>query len=490
VTTGRYYFLSRPRRFGKSLLVSTLKCLFLGRRELFAGLWIAENTDWAWQSYPVISFSFNDIARDTPASLKLGLERALRTIADDYQVQLVEPLLIGKFKELIFALHRKTNQPVVVLIDEYDKPLIDHLGKGPEALEIGKANRDILKSFFGVIKGEAASILRFVFLTGISRFSKVSIFSELNNLNDISMDGRYAALLGYTSEELERGFEEHISQFATQLGMTTAELQAQLTAHYNGYRFSARDVKVFNPFSILRAFDQQTFGNFWFETATPTFLVNLLREKNYPLTRIEALEVTESVFGAYDLENLQSEALLFQTGYVTVKDVEDRLFTLSYPNQEVKISFIECLLRSYEAPGSGLMSAQVVRLGQHLKRERLDAFFETLKALFASIPYDKKIALNEAYFHTLFYLMISAAGADARSEALSYTGRIDLAVVYADKVFVIEFKCGQSAEAAVQQILAKGYADRYRQAGRKILLLGINFDPAKGEVGEWKLVNL
>ncbi len=491
VNSGMYYFLSRPRRFGKSLLVSTLKCLFQGRRELFDGLWLAEYTNWAWVEHPIINLDFNRISHDTPERLEQGLEEALEAIACSYGVSLGSSLLKERFGNLILELNRKYHQPVVILVDEYDKPMIDHLGKGEKGLDIAKTNRDILKSVFGVIKGgDIAPILRFVCLTGISRFSKVSIFSELNNLSDISMDERYAALLGYTGEELERYFQDYISDFAAHLSIPAADLLERLTAQYNGYRFSTKNAKVYNPFSILRAFDQQAFGNYWFETATPTFLVNLLREKNYPLSQIETLEVTESVFGAYDLDNLQPEAMLFQTGYLTVKDVQGRIFTLSYPNQEVKISFTECLLRSYEAPGSGLMSAQIVRLAQYLEREELDAFFETINAIYASIPYDKMTTLNEAYFHTLFYLMVSASGADARSEVLGHKGRIDLAILFADKVFVIEFKCGQGAEAALQQIRAKGYADRYRQTGRKVFLLGINFDVAKREVGEWQLALL
>ncbi len=488
IDRGMYYFLARPRRFGKSLLVSTLKCLFQGRRALFEGLWIAENNVWDWQqNYPVVLLNFNDISRDTPENLKLGLERTLHQAAAEYQTELAEPLLVGKFKELIFKLHHKTERPVVVLIDEYDKPLIDHLGKGAAALEIAKANRDILKSFFGVIKGEASPILRFVFLTGISRFSKVSIFSELNSLSDLSMDQRYATLLGYTAEELQHNFPDHLQQFAAQTNRTVPEISQKLTTHYNGYRFSAKDVKVYNPYSILKAFDQQEFGSYWFETATPSFLVNLLRERNYPLSQMENLEVTESAFGAYDLENLQPEALLFQTGYLTIKDCDDRLFTMGYPNQEVKTGFTERLLNSYATPVSGLMSAQIFRLSRYLERSDLDAFFETVNALFATIPHDKLEAANEAYFHTLFYLMVAASGVDARSEVLGHKGRMDLAVIFTDKVFVVEFKCGQGVEAALQQIKAKGYADRYRQTGRAVFLLGIDFDSAQRQVGAWKV---
>lgn len=241
VTEGIYYFLARPRRFGKSLLVSTLRCLFRGRRELFDGLWIAEPGRWDWQPHPVVVIDFNGIARDTPENLRLGLERALDQIAQSYQVTLSDPLLEGRFVELVLQLRRAAGQQVVVMIDEYDKPLIDHLGKGEPGLAVARANREVLRSFYGVLKEtNVAAALRFVLLTGVSRFSRVSVFSALNNLNDISMNEDYAGLLGYTEDELGSFLGEHITRLAARLGLDLSEARAALAQYYNGYRFSTQ----------------------------------------------------------------------------------------------------------------------------------------------------------------------------------------------------------------------------------------------------------
>jgi hypothetical protein len=487
VTQGMFYFLARPRRFGKSLLVSTLKCLFEGRRELFDGLWIAEPGRWEWQKHPVIALSFTGLSTRTPDKLEQSLSQNLNQIAQDFGIALHSAILEVQFKELIRELHAKTDMPIVVLIDEYDKPLIDHLGKGAAGLEIARTNRELLRSFFGILKDTAvASRLRFVFLTGVSRFSRVSIFSELNNLYDLSMDDACADMLGYTEEELTARFAPHIATLAHHLGWTPAALMARLAQQYNGYRFAKRDVRVYNPFSILNAFAAQEFGNYWFASGTPTFLVNLLREKQYDLTQIEGLEVDPAVFSTFEIDRLRIEALLFQTGYLTISAVQDGIYRLTYPNQEVKTSFTKSLLY---ATGEGIQdraSSQVLQLARHLQRADLPAFFDAMTAIFASIPATLESQRDEAYFHTIFYLALSASGADAYSELLTNRGRIDLAVHFPDQVYVVEFKCNQDAATALAQIRAKGYAERYLASGRRVILLGINFDIATRNVGEWQ----
>ena len=481
---GRFYFLSRPRRFGKSLLVSTLRSLFEGKKELFKGLWIADHGE--WKKYPVVMFDFNVIPH-TPGDFKQGLERNLRKTARSNGIRIAEPLLKQQFEELILALYQKTGMPVVVLIDEYDKPIIDYLGKGDTFLETAKENRDILKSFLGVLKGsDVAPVLRFVFVTGVSKFSQVSIFSELNNLIDITMSETYAEMMGYTQDELEKYFKAYITQFATKLGITETEAKLKLKQQYDGYRFSEKETNVYNPFSILRAFGNMKLKNYWFETGTPAFLVHLLREKKYDLPKIEGLKVSEQIFSMYDLDNLKPEALLFQTGYLTIKNVKGRLHTLTYPNQEVKTSFLEHLLFSFSQAGSEQETSKFLLLPEYLKAEDFDAFFETVTAVFASVPYTLNTQRDEAYFHTIFYLMMSASGADANSEVLTSRGRIDLVVEYADKIFIIEFKCNQSAKAGIKQIKNKGYAEKYIQRGKKIMLMGINFSSEERNVAEWK----
>ncbi len=485
---GRYYFMARPRRFGKTLMVSTLRNLFSGRKELFEGLWIAQHSQWDWKQHPVIQLDFNTIPRETPEELKLALERRLEKSAEESGIQIKEPLLGQRFEELILALYKQTGQPVVILIDEYDKPIIDHLGKGDAAMEIAKANRDILKAFLGTLKGaDVASHTRFVFITGVSKFSRVSIFSDLNNLIDITMDDRYAAMMGYTHEELVRDFQAYLEKMGRSLNVSMEEACDLLRLHYDGYRFAEAEVKVYNPFSLLRSFREAKLDNYWFETGTPTFLINLLRERNYPLPNIDHMEVAKSIFSVYDLENLGAEALLFQTGYLTVKGVKDDMWRLGYPNLEVKCAFLKHLFYSFTQGLPGPEQSRFMRLSRYLQTEDLDAFFDTVNAIFASIPYTLKGEPNEAWFHTLFYLMVSASGVQVESEVLTSQGRIDLVVMFPDKIWIMEFKCNQSAEAGLRQIHEKGYADRYKGLGRKVLLLGIGFDPRTRQVAGWQV---
>jgi len=485
---GMFYFLSRPRRFGKSLLVSVLKCLFRAKRELFDGLRIAEPGRWEWEEHPVIIIDFNGITYDTPENFRLSLTESLTRMAQEHGITLENSLPKGKFGELISGLRRKTGMPVVILVDEYDKPIIDHLGKGKAAMETARANRDILKSFFGVLKDtDISPMLRFVFITGVSKFSRVSIFSELNNLEDITMSPDYAELFGYTREELETCFAPHIAKSARETGMTEAEVLGRLERHYDGYRFSARDIKVYNPFSVLSSLKQRNFGNYWFETGTPTFLVNLLRERESRLPDIEALKVAEEVFSTYDIDCLKPEALLFQTGYVTIHDIRDGIYTLGYPNWEVRNAFVRHLLFSVTQGMSGTDASKFLRLSKYLAAEDFKAFFETVTAIFAAVPYSLNSGRDEAYFHTMFYLMVSASGTDAENEVLTCRGRIDLVAEFHDSVHIMEFKCNRSAKAAISQIRKKGYAEKYRQGGKKIFLLGINFSTEKRVPVEWKV---
>ena len=487
VDEGMFYFLARPRRFGKSLLVSTLKCLFQGRRELFEGLWIAEHSDWEWQEHPVVVIDFNEIAVETPEALESSLFSHLDEIAVANGLSLSAKYLGLRLRELILALARKSGKPVVVLVDEYDKPLISHLGRGDEELRVAIANRDILKSFFGVLKGASvSSVLRFVFFTGVSQFSKVSIFSELNNLFNISMVRQYADMLGYTQGEVEDYFAEHIERWSEELGVSAAEVVEELARQYDGYRFSEREVRVYNPFSVLSALSEGRFGNYWFETGTPTFLVNLLRQENYPLLEIDGVRVDQSLFTVFDVEELIPEALLFQTGYLTIKDVDGEIYTLGYPNREVKTSFSKSLLFTTEGVDGRRVSSHVLQLARHLGRGDLEAFFETMRAIYGSIPYDIGGKRDEAYFHTIFYLAMAASGGEARSSVLTSRGRIDLVVAFPDKVYVMEFKCDQGAEVGLRQIRERGYAERYARSGKRVVLVGINFSTEERNIAEWK----
>ena len=487
VTEGMYYFLSRPRRFVKSLLVSTLKCLFQGQRDLFDGLWIAETGRWNWQPHPVIALDMSLLPSPSAEKLEQSIAFELRNQASAADISLTAPSIEQQFQQLILGLAQRMGTPVVILIDEYDKPIINHLGRGAAELDIAKANREVLRNFFGTLKGGAiAPHLRFVLLTGVSRFSRVSIFSELNNLFDISSSGDYAELLGYTQNELETRFAPHIKALAEETGLSHEETLKKLAQHYNGYRFSKKERRVYNPFSILNALTDMAFREYWFETGTPSFLVHLLKEKRYNLSGLENT-LLDSSFATFDLDNLHPISLMFQTGYLTIKDMVETAYQLDYPNQEVKHAFSNHLLAA-EIPQDA--QARVIRLARHLAREDFDAFFETIRALFASIPYDLESKRDEAYFHTLFYLMVASSGADARSSVLTCEGKIDLLVEFPDRVCVIEFKCNQSAETALQQIRAKRYAAPHQGSGKRIFLLGVNFSTETRNIAEWKVEQL
>jgi len=487
-----YYFLSRPRRFGKSMLVSTLGALFEGKKELFKGLWI-DGSDWPWKTHPVIKIDFSEIDLTDAKILEESLLQALDQTASRHGIILQSNLLPNKFAELIIALSAKFQERAVILIDEYDKPIITHLGKGEDELRIAKQSRDLLKNFFGVLKGaNVSAVLRFVFFTGVSKFSKVSIFSELNNLQDLTMQEAYAGLLGYTPQELTTYFSEWIEKLAHARQMNREETASELQQWYNGYRFTKNALQVYNPFSILNVFAECDFKNYWFETGTPSFLVNLIKEKNYSVPNLENLQVREATFSTYDLENLKLEALLFQTGYLTIQDFDGVLYRLDYPNQEVKTAFLGYLYDNVVEIADTTQKEQFIRLHQYLAQDDLGQFIETTNAILASIPYTQirdqaAPAANELYYHTVFYLMVAASGVLVHSEVLNAHGRMDMAVEFKDKVFIIELKCNQSAEQALRQIHEKRYHEKYVQSGRRIYLLGINFNTKEKAITDWRL---
>jgi len=487
IDEGKFYFMSRPRRFGKSLTVSTLRCLFQGKKNFFSNLWITKNGDWEWKVHPVILLDFNEISHDTPENLILGLTENLKNYAQQNNIQLKTTLLKEQFKELILALFYKTGVQVVILVDEYDKPLIDHIGKTEKSLETAKTNRDILKYFFGVLKGgDVLPVLRLIFITGVSKFTRVSIFSELNNLDDLTMSEDFADMFGYTQEEMCNYFIPHMETFSQKTGSNSTEVLKELERYYNGYRFTKRDVRVYNPFSVLMALKHKDFKNYWFETGTPAFLVNILKERDYPIANIENLQMDEQIFSVFDIECIQPEALLFQTGYITIKDIKNNIYSFQYPNQEVKISFLKFLMFSYIS-GNGNDTSLFLRLSDFLQKEKIESFMKTITAIFASIPYTLNTKRDEAYFHTVFYLMICASGVNARSEIMTCKGRIDLLMEFQNKIYIIEFKCNQTSQKAIKQIVEKGYSDSYKHYGKKIILMGINFDTKTRNVSDWKI---
>ena len=352
VEKGDVYFISRPRRFGKSLMISTLDCMFRCEKELFKGLWIEDK--WNWEDkYPVIRVDFSSFKPNTGEELKDSLSKRMEEIGRKNELKLSEGRYEEKFKDLISKLKEKYKKNVVVLVDEYDKPILDHITKRELAAEM----REVLKGFYTIIKAMDGDI-KFVMLTGVTKFSKVGVFSGLNNLNDITMASYTATLMGYTQEELESNFEEHIKELAKERKKSVEEILELIKDWYNGYRFTEKEVKVYNPFSTLILFNQKKFDNYWFASGTPTFLINLLKEGDYFIPSLENLCAGGIMLNSFEVENVALEPLLYQTGYLTIRDVELKvrgtlLYKLTMPNKEVQISFNDILITELTGKKNG-----------------------------------------------------------------------------------------------------------------------------------------
>ncbi|MEA3416139.1 MAG: AAA family ATPase [Thermodesulfobacteriota bacterium] len=471
------YFLSRPRRFGKSLLISTLNEIFEGKKELFNDQWIY-NSDYTWEKHPVVRIDFSKSKARNEDELINYIVYQLDKTAQVYGITLKQTQYDIKFDELLTKLSEINK--VVVLIDEYDKPIIDNIEKKKLAIEL----REILKGFYTIIKA-CDEYIRFVFLTGVSKFSKAGVFSGLNNLKDISMDTGHSSLLGITGQEMKSSFKDHIDLFAKLEGISNAELIKKITYWYNGFCFSRTCEKVFNPFSMLLLFDNARFSNYWFESATPSFLIKLMKEKNFDIKRLKEMEVREESFGVYELENLAVLPLLFQTGYLTIKEYDKDLMTyiLGYPNFEVENSFQYSLLNSY----SGIhIDGYLIDLIRALRNDDFETFFDTLRIFFADIPYDLQIK-KEKYYQTVFYLIFSLIGLKVEAEVKTNKGRIDAVIIDKD-VYIFEFKFNGDKDNALRQIKERGYFEKYQGADRKIYLFGVEF--ADRNIGDWALEKL
>lgn len=477
------FFFSRPRRFGKSLLVSTLEEIFLGHRQLFQGLWL-DDSPYAWPQHPVIHIDFSRHRVHSAAGLEIVIGETLQRIAVDHGIDVHGHTHLSQFENLIRGLAAQ-NQ-VVILIDEYDKPILDNIEDRAEAQRI----QDVLKGFYTVIKSLDAHI-RFVFLTGISKFSRVGVFSGLNNLQDISLHDRYATLLGFTQAEVEQNFGAYLHDFAVRNEQDLVTTLAEIRAWYNGFCFSRRCETVYNPFSMLLLLDSQDFRNYWFESGTPTFLVKLIQQQNYDIQQLDDLNVDELAFSTYEIDRLQVLPLLYQTGYLTIKgyDAQRQLYRLGYPNREVEKAFTQVLLGRFGAVDESLTGGYLWRLIDALGERNLAQFFELLDAFFAGIPYDIQIG-QERYYQTIFYLIFRLIGLEIEAEVRTSRGRIDTVVALADTVYLFEFKLDGDPDAALAQIQARGYAEAYAQSGKTLILAGVNFDTTLRGIAGWQTKTL
>lgn len=478
IKEGSVYFLSRPRRFGKSLLISTLENLFKGEKKLFKGFYIHDKIE--WQQHPVIKIDLSLIYYESPKDLKQSLLLYLKELAAEKKITLTGSNYKDCFRELIKKL--SVDNRVVVLVDEYDKPIIDFITSPQTCIQI----RDVLKNFYGVLKGMDRYI-HFVFITGVSKFSRTSIFSDLNNLNDITMHQKYTQLLGYTDDELDQYFAGYVKKLSDVNNISMEEVKEKIKLWYNGYNWGDQQ-NVYNPFSILNLFDHLEFKNYWFESGTPTFLINLMREKSYSLPELENLVMFESSFGAYEVDRLKLEALLFQTGYLTIRkiltDDLEKYYKLYFPNFEVKNSFLNQLFAVYIAKTTGSEDTKLIKLRHFLYNERIDEFFQVTQSIFAGIPYE--IFINkEDYYSSIMYAILSLAGISGQFELMTHVGRLDCALELDNVVYIFEFKLDASAKEGLQQIKEKKYYQKYLSPGKKIYMIGVAFDRAEKNVKEW-----
>ncbi|HLP44681.1 MAG TPA: AAA family ATPase [Candidatus Kapabacteria bacterium] len=472
-----YFFLSRPRRFGKSLLVSTMKEVFLGHKELFRNLNIYDAIE--WQTYPVIHFDFSAIG----ASQKYSLEKALTNEVDKITREFNLPLTNGpsstKFRYLIENLSKREKKPVVILIDEYDKPIIDHVTNDAKR----EINRSELQDFFSILKG-AGAYLRFLFITGVSRFAQVSIFSALNNLIDLTFDPDYAALTGYTEDELTAHFSPYIHRFAEKKNYHIDDLMVIIKKWYNGYSWDGR-TKVYNPFSILRLLSGFEFRDHWFATGTPTFLFKLIKEQKIPIQELDNIRVNKSKLENMEVSRLAFIPLLFQTGYLTViekieMDIENTEFILSYPNRDVRYSFLNYLLGSFTPNSTHIIDT----ITAAFKENRIDDALKIVKSIFADVPaniFNYKIeASYHALIHVIFMLILDRIG----SEIHTNLGRIDHVIETDRYIYIFEFKMND-AHKALKQIHEKKYYEKYLKKGKNILLVGVAFSETERNIKEW-----
>ena len=471
--------MSRPRRFGKSLLVSTLQHLFQGHKQLFQGLWIEDKID--WQPRPVLVINFNDLNYRS-MNLDQALTQQMDLLAAQNQLSLTATDYKGKFQELIVRL--SAEQKIVLLIDEYDRAITDLLEDEQKVTEYIAT----LKNFYSVLKTTASNHLHWTFLTGISKYGKLSLFSDLNNLLDITLDERFAALLGYTQEELERYFPDRIDGLAARFAVSRAEIVEAIRFWYNGFSWDGKQT-LYVPFSTLVFFELQSFENHWFSTATPTFLIKLLRQKQLPAYVLERLRADNTLLDSADVTNINVIALLFQTGYLTVKQVHPSLrgtrYDLGYPNHEVAQAFQQYLLAEFiNVSTSQIGTLLLADLQEALEGEQIERFITILNAIFAGIPYTLFLP-EEAYYHSIVYLVLKLLGFSILAEPLTSQGRIDALLELPDKIYILEFKMS-SAQIALDQIRARGYVQPYRASGKPLVLLGIAFDKEKRAIGDWK----
>lgn len=481
---GRYYFLSRPRRFGKSLLVSTMEAYFSGRKELFSGLAI-EKLEAEWKQHPVLHLDLSGVSYTDESVLERVLSDKLAKWETLYGAVNTSDILGLRFKEVIEAAYNKTGNQVAILIDEYDKPIIDNLGNEPTLSHL----RSTLQGFYSVMKSMDARI-RFGFLTGVTKIGKMSVFSGLNNLNDISMIPDYVDICGVSETELHEYFDESISELSSANEMSKEECYVKLKSMYDGYHFCEDSIGIYNPFSLLNTFQNKKFREYWFETGTPGFLVEVMRKTSFDVTTLENQTVDSTLMSNADAIFENPVPYLFQSGYLTITGYNDmfRLYQLGFPNQEVKNGFLNCLLKYY-VPMSPDMSGTtlIYQLWHSITEGNPKSFMQILSSLFANTSYQIQ-GETEKDFQYAMYIISALLGEYVQVERTTSNGRIDLIIQTKEFIYIFELKVNADADVALRQIDEKGYARPFECDSRKLFKIGVNFSTATRRIEDWKIV--
>lgn len=481
VKTGSYYFLSRPRRFGKSLLISTLEAYFLGKKELFEGL-AMEKLEKDWITYPIFHMDLNTEKYDTRESLDSILNFTLEKWEQQYGTAPSETTFALRFRGLIERAYKQTGQRVVILIDEYDKPMLQAIGN--EGLQ--KEFRNTMKAFYSVLKTMDGCI-QFAFLTGVTKFGKVSVFSDLNNLDDISMRNQYIDICGVSEKELHDNLEIELHELADIKGVSYHEICDKLREYYDGYHFTHNSIGIYNPFSLLNTFKYKEFGSYWFETGTPTYLVELLKKHHYDLRRMAHEETSISVLNSIDSASDNPIPVIYQSGYLTIKgyDEEFGIYSLGFPNREVEEGFIKFLLPFYANTNAVESEFEIQKFVREIRIGDYDSFFRRLRSFFADTPYEL-IRDLELHYQNVLFIVFKLVGFYVKAEYHTSEGRIDL-VLQTDKlVYVIEFKFDGTAEDALRQINEKHYALPFEAGGnRRLFKIGVNFNAKMRNIEKW-----
>ena len=478
----KYYFLARPRRFGKSLFLSTLRYFFEGRRELFKGLYI-DSVDWDWEPYPVLHLDLNSDRYDETGRLDDVLNTLFMRWESEYGVSEIAETYSQRFKTIIRRAHERTGKPVVILVDEYDKPLVGNL-RSSDRFEHYRAK---LASLYSNFKSSAEHI-RLVFMTGISRFSKLSVFFDLNNIDDITFDDTYADICGITERELLDNFQQGINRLATEYEISYDDACGQLKLNYDGYRFARKGSDIYNPWSMLNAMDEVRLGTFWISTGSTSVVAEALQGADVDIEGTLNADWDIDDLAGLDLLNADPTALLYQAGYLTIDHYDSRSKTvrLKVPNEEVRKGLFKHLLPLYLKPKGSTAKSVIDGITRSVGRGKPDDMLKSLRAYFAGIPYDLKMD-NENNFHNAFYILVTLIGLDAKAEAHTSDGRIDLLIETPDYVYVIELKYDASADEALRQIEEKEYALQFEADGRKVFRIGVSFSSETRRIEDWKI---